>query len=168
MNGKKVFRLALAVIILLLAGAITAAAVKVVYYKGHVNGRVDGFDNIDPSLFQARPMNSRYYMEIWYHEFHFEQDGIILNVNFQMHNLGIQRGYCDVFIMVSDPAAGLILEDYNALFRKLAYLIMDETWSYRFWADFKFELEIDGDKKIIAGKGVGNVVDSISTNNENK
>ena len=80
------------------------------YYKGHVNGEFSGIQKIDPQMFSANPTNSLYYMEIWFHEFHFEEEGIILNINFQMHNLGVAKRYCDVFIMVSDKKSGLVLE----------------------------------------------------------
>ena len=54
-----------------------------------------------------------------------------------------------------------ILKDYNPLFRELAYLIINETWSYRFWMDYELTLERKGEIKTFTGKGVGNFVDSI-------
>ena len=54
-----------------------------------------------------------------------------------------------------------ILDEYPLLFRKLATLVVSETWSYRFWCDFKFEFRMDGKTRNIDGTGTGNYVNSL-------
>jgi hypothetical protein len=45
----------------------------------------------------------------------------------------------------------------------MASLLVAETWSYRFWCDFRFELRLDGRTRTIAGAGTGNYVSSVKT-----
>jgi hypothetical protein len=54
-----------------------------------------------------------------------------------------------------------ILADYPYLFRQLAKLITRETWSYRFWADFDFELRMDGKTRRIQGTGTANLIEPV-------
>jgi len=39
--------------------------------------------------------------------------------------------------------------------------VADETWSYRFWCDFSYQLHLDGGARTIAGTGTGNYVNSV-------
>ncbi len=95
---------------LIILASLVAYALEPTYFKGHTNGRVEGFDKTDVSMFRVQPMDSRYYTEAYFHEFQFEEQGIILIVNFQMHNLGFSRGYCDTYITFSDATSGLVVE----------------------------------------------------------
>ena len=52
-----------------------------------------------------------------------------------------------------------VLSDYPYLFRQLARLITKETWSYRFWSDFDFELHQDGRTRKIRGIGTSNFIE---------
>jgi hypothetical protein len=63
------------------------------------------------------------------------------------------------------PEVKNVLADYPFLFRKLAEAVTDETWSYRFWCDFKFEFRQDGKTRAIMGKGTGNFVDMAEKKN---
>ena len=54
-----------------------------------------------------------------------------------------------------------ILSDYPFLFCQLAKLITSETWSYRFWVDFDFELRMDGSTRRIRGTGTANVIEPV-------
>ena len=54
-----------------------------------------------------------------------------------------------------------ILAGYPVLFRKIATLLVSETWSYRFWCDFNFEFHQDGKTRTISGTGTGNYVSSL-------
>ena len=54
-----------------------------------------------------------------------------------------------------------IVDEFPTVLRPLASLVVSETWSYRFWMDFDFELKLDGQTRRIKGRGTGNVVDSV-------
>jgi hypothetical protein len=84
-----------------------ASDVEAIFFKGHANGRVTGFESTDTAFFKAQPLGSRYYTEIWFNEMQFPAENIIVIVGFQLHNLGISRRYLDTFITVSDPATGM-------------------------------------------------------------
>ncbi len=103
--------LAIALIFLCLLAAAREDSPIFPAYKGHVNGSTLGSKEIAPEMFKANPLESRFFMEIWFHDLIFEQEGIIFNMNFHMHNLGISRGYCDVFAMVSDPSSEELVLD---------------------------------------------------------
>ena len=47
--------------------------------------------------------------------------------------------------------------------RKLAELVVSETWSYRFWAEFDFQFHQDGQTRSIKGTGTGNYVNSLKS-----
>lgn len=53
-----------------------------------------------------------------------------------------------------------ILEEYPTLFRKLAELVVSQTYSYRFYCDYNFEFKLDGKTRTISGVGTGNWVGS--------
>jgi len=165
------------------------------FFQGHVNGRVQGFAHTDLYDFRAEPGRERFYTELWFHEMQFAQEGLIVIVNVQMHNLGVSRGYCDDFRYEefdplpvpgapipcpgrtrvaaehgSDRLTGSyrvqriqerkeILSDYPTLFRQLARIITEETWSYRCWVEFDFDLHRDGKTRKIAGTGTANFIE---------
>ncbi|HUT54238.1 MAG TPA: hypothetical protein VM658_12690 [bacterium] len=105
LKGGKGWRLAA----LVAAGvALAAAAPEVTFFSGHVNGQVEGFEKLDVKMFQARPLPSKLYTEVWFHEMQFREPGIIVIVNVQMHNLGVSSGYCDSYITVSSPELGYV------------------------------------------------------------
>ena len=106
MKKKPARLLAVAAALLLLAADVG----DIEFFKGHVNGRVQGFDKVDPAIFRAAPEKSKYYTEVWFHEMQFAEQGIIVIVNVQMHNLGLGSGYCDIGITVSDPSGNIYLE----------------------------------------------------------
>ena len=108
---KRKQRALLALTMLLIAATGPA---DVVFFQGHQNGKVQDFDQLDLKIFQAQPLESKYYTEVWFHEMQFPEQGIIVIVNIQMHNLGISSGYCDTYITVSGPEFGyLISQDSN-------------------------------------------------------
>ena len=95
----------------LAAAMLLAANVgEVVFFSGHRNGKVEGFDKIDANMFRAQPKSSKYYTEIWFHEMQFADPGIIVIGNVQMHNIGLGSGYCDFATTVSDPAGVIYLD----------------------------------------------------------
>lgn len=105
---------ALCLAILLCLGTSEAAADGETIFKGHVNGRVEGFEGVGLHTFRAEPGKERYYTELWFHEMQFEKQGLIVIVNVQLHNLGLSKGYCDSYISVSGPD-GKIHMDKDAL-----------------------------------------------------
>ena len=54
-----------------------------------------------------------------------------------------------------------ILAEYPLVFRKIAEMVVSETWSYRYWCDYNFEFRQDGQTRTIAGTGTGNWVGSV-------
>jgi hypothetical protein len=90
-------------------------AKDVVFFQGHVNGKVQGFDRIDLAMFRAGPQSSKFYSEVWFHEMQFAEPGIIVIVNIQLHNLGVRSGYAGTFITVSDPAGNYFVDSEPAL-----------------------------------------------------
>jgi hypothetical protein len=104
---RRIRGLALVVAWLLLAAT---GAPDVVFFQGHVNGKVSGFDRIDLSMFRAYPQSSKFYTEIWFHEMQFAEPGIIVIVDIQLHNLGFRSGYAGTFITVSDPAGNYVID----------------------------------------------------------
>lgn len=87
----------------------TASAAEPKFRQGE-NGRVKGFDKIDPSMFKAKPLNNRFFAEEWFHEFQSKDQGIMINVSFALNNLGIETGYCDTYISVSDESSGRLMD----------------------------------------------------------
>jgi hypothetical protein len=81
------------------------------FFKGHVNGKVQGFTKTDVTMFQAHPDKSKFFTEIWFHEMQFKEQGIIMIVNVQMHNLGLGSGYCNFGISISEPSGKIFLEE---------------------------------------------------------
>jgi len=88
----------------LLIAAASAGPADVRIFQGHQNGRVEGFEQTDLNMFQAHPMESFFYSESWNHVLWFEKEGIVLLVNFQLHNLGVNRGNLNVIAIISDPS----------------------------------------------------------------
>ena len=109
---RKLRWLALAVAGLLLAAT---GAPDVVFFQGHVNGKVTGYDKTDLAMFQAHPQSSKFYADVWFHEMQFAEPGIIVIVQFQLHNLGIRSGYGATFITVSDPAGNYTQDIENMI-----------------------------------------------------
>jgi len=58
---------------------------------------------------------------------------------------------------------GELLQYLPSLMKRIADLIVEETWTYRFWCDYEFEFSIDGQVRTIKGKGTGNYVASVET-----
>ena len=48
-----------------------------------------------------------------------------------------------------------VLDDYPAFFRKMAAIVVSDSWSYRYFCDYRFEFQQDGKTRIIAGTGTG-------------
>jgi len=96
---------------------LAAASVDVAFFEGQKNGKVQGFEKIDPAMFRAGPRKSKFYTEVWFHEMQFADQGLIVIVNIQMHNMGLGSGYCEAGISVSDPEGNYFYE-YDSLTSK--------------------------------------------------
>jgi len=102
-TGKASRLTAMVVALLLLA-----ATGGVVFFNGHVNGKVTGYDKTDLAMFRAQPMKSKFYTEVWFHETQFPEQNIIVIVNIQLHNLGLKSRYAFCYLTISDPSRYLI------------------------------------------------------------
>ncbi len=98
------------ILVVAVAAVVVGGTLEIKYYQGHENGRVKGFDTVDVPMFRAQPMDSKFYTEVWFHEFQFKEQGIIVIVNVQIHNLGLSKGYCDTYITVSDASCGIVVD----------------------------------------------------------
>jgi hypothetical protein len=107
MRRQRIRGLALAIAGLLLAAT---GARDVVFFQGHVNGKVQGFDRIDLAMFRAQPQSSKFYSEQWIQEMQFAEPGIIVAVILQLHNFGFRSGFAGAFMTVSDPAGNFIVD----------------------------------------------------------
>ncbi len=109
--SRKIYRCSFLVILFLFMLGLSVLAAGITYFKGHENGRVEGFDKTDLEIFRAQPLEPRFYTEVWFHEMQFPDEDIIVIVNFQTHNLGWSRGYIDTYITYSDPTSGLLVDN---------------------------------------------------------
>jgi hypothetical protein len=108
---RKTIRIkALVLVSLLLLSAAAGFAAEIQMFKGHVNGRVEGFDKVDVEMFRAHPLSSRFYFDTWFHELQFKESGIIVTLTVQLNNLGISHGYAETALTVSDADSGLLVE----------------------------------------------------------
>ena len=70
------FNLAAALVAIIL---LAANAPDMDFFQGHVNGKVAGFDKLDPAMFMAGPLKSKYYNEVWFNEMQFADSGLIVD-----------------------------------------------------------------------------------------
>lgn len=96
-----------------LAAAGWAVAAQIEAFRGHKNGAVEGFTETNVALFKAKPLEARFYNEVWFHELQFKNEGIIVTVNVQLHNLGLSRGNGIIAITVSDAGSGLLVDQFE-------------------------------------------------------
>ncbi len=80
-----------------------AAAVKIEGFKDHKNGKVEGFDKLDSTLFYAEPLDPKYYTEAYLHEIELTEEGIFVTLLIQLHNMGFSSGYADILAGVACP-----------------------------------------------------------------
>ncbi len=97
--------------LLLALSAIADPGIR--YFQGHENGKVTGFDKTDAAMFRASDLKSKYYTEPWFHEMQFPDEGIIVIVNFQRHNMGFSSGYLDAYLMISDKDNDAMIEQWS-------------------------------------------------------
>lgn len=109
----KLKRVVSSVVLLLAVAGLAVAAVGVVMFRGHQNGKVSGFTKTDVNIFRAQPASSKFYTEVWFNEMQFPDEGIIVIVNVQLHNMGLKSGYAGTFMTVSD-ASGYEIDYFPA------------------------------------------------------
>jgi len=137
-------------LLLSLLPAPAADAVETLF-EGHVNGRVEGFEAIDPAAFRAEPTTERYYTELWFHEMQFVNEGLIVIVNVQLHNLGVSHGYCDSYLSVSGPD-GIIHLDKDSF--KPREVRIDSKGFGISWGPHRIELQGDQYRIRYRGKSI--------------
>jgi hypothetical protein len=97
--------------------ALVAASgpADVTFFAGHQNGKVTGLDKLDLGTFRAQPQESSFYTEVWFHEMQFKDQGLIVIVNIQLHNLGLAKNNAETYISVSSPEWGYqLIQESNA------------------------------------------------------
>ncbi len=109
MRGTDILKAA-ALTVLFLTIVPTAVAFELQQFAGHKNGLVEGFEKVDEAMFRATPRKDRFFAEAWFHELQFEEEGIIVTFNFQIHNMGLFKRNGEIVVGVSDASSGLIFD----------------------------------------------------------
>jgi hypothetical protein len=136
-KGAGKMKRGLVALVLLALTAVAAAGSEMVMFRGPLNGKITGFDSTNVTMFQAQPSKSKYYTEVWFNEMQFTDQGLIVIVNVQLHNLGLKSGYGGCFMSVSDPN-GLVFDmsDINPMEVKINPAGFDlTTGPHRLWLE---------------------------------